>query len=610
MRVFIFFFCSIVCVLGIQISSHAHAESLPYEIFRQIPVQHEGRIKPLDTLAQIHLQQFYGDDEIEGRPAIAWLAESFFTPNKAITRPLFYVKDTRLLDVLEIHPQAAPYYSFESLATAFERKRDTVLAILEKEEKARTLFEEDLLLLYQKVETFFQITGAFTLFLPSQQPIPETVSAQREMDYLTYLSVKPQIEAMVHDAVAAYGESLEEYPSEAANAAMLAYHMQAIASMGEKNNYLRIIPEYLGDAKLWHSPWSVLNQGKGSPKGEELLSTWKKLAIAYMQADAQAWQQASVDLMRTIEAHPSVTAWQLHLEVLYHQLTLKYWVIAGYILACIIMVIAGYHHRFRPVWGTYFFATTLLAHLLLIIMRILILERPPVSDLYESILFVSAVCAALGWWMDRRTGQALAKITGAILAALLLLVSEAYAGEGDTLGVVIAVLNTNFWLATHVICITLGYGAALLAGTLAHLWLAKYPNTTFLPMRMIHSCTLLALLLTAIGTILGGIWADQSWGRFWGWDPKENGALLIVLWLVWALHGKIAGQLNDVSFAAILAVTNIIVALSWFGVNLLGVGLHSYGFTDNAMYGLIAFCVVELGVIITLYVRTKRNIPC
>ena len=109
-----------------------------------------------------------------------------------------------------------------------------------------------------------------------------------------------------------------------------------------------------------------------------------------------------------------------------------------------------------------------------------------------------------------------------------------------------------------------------------------------------------------MGTVLGGIWADQSWGRFWGWDPKENGALLIVLWLIWVLHGRVSGQLKQLAVLAGLAYLSVIVALSWFGVNLLSVGLHAYGFTDSAAYGLLGFIGLETFVIVLLAFKARQ----
>ncbi len=119
--------------------------------------------------------------------------------------------------------------------------------------------------------------------------------------------------------------------------------------------------------------------------------------------------------------------------------------------------------------------------------------------------------------------------------------------------------------------------------------------------------TLIALFFTLFGTILGGIWADQSWGRFWGWDPKENGALLIVMWHLMLLHLRISGMVKPLGFAFWSSLINIIVVLAWFGVNLLSVGLHSYGFTDNVATNLYMFIAIELVLCTGLYLFAKQK---
>jgi ABC-type transport system involved in cytochrome c biogenesis permease subunit len=155
-----------------------------------------------------------------------------------------------------------------------------------------------------------------------------------------------------------------------------------------------------------------------------------------------------------------------------------------------------------------------------------------------------------------------------------------------------------------------------MAAGLAHVYLGvkvfKREARILKPIQnLLYKIVLFALLFTAVGTALGGIWADQSWGRFWGWDPKENGALLIVLWLIWILHGRMSGHLRNVAFAAMAAFLNIIVALAWFGVNLLSVGLHSYGFIDGIALALGAFCAIEtviiLGLWFTIYIQEKQE---
>ena len=116
---------------------------------------------------------------------------------------------------------------------------------------------------------------------------------------------------------------------------------------------------------------------------------------------------------------------------------------------------------------------------------------------------------------------------------------------------------------------------------------------------------LVALFFMLFGTILGGIWADQSWGRFWGWDPKENAALLIVMWQLLMVHLRISGWVRPLEFAFGMIISNIFLAFGWFGVNLLGVGLHSYGFTDSIASNLALFILFELWFAIGIYFLIK-----
>jgi ABC-type transport system involved in cytochrome c biogenesis permease subunit len=177
-----------------------------------------------------------------------------------------------------------------------------------------------------------------------------------------------------------------------------------------------------------------------------------------------------------------------------------------------------------------------------------------------------------------------------------------------------AVLDTNFWLATHVTTVTLGYASTFVAGLLG---IAYVILGVFTPMlrhrlgtgntgpldigkalsKMIYAIVCFATLFSFIGTVLGGIWADQSWGRFWGWDPKENGALIIVLWNALILHARWGGYARERGLAVLSIVGNIVTSYSWFGVNMLGIGLHSYGFMDAAFKWLMLFIVSQLVLI-------------
>src|SRR5262249_47910565 len=141
-------------------------------------------------------------------------------------------------------------------------------------------------------------------------------------------------------------------------------------------------------------------------------------------------------------------------------------------------------------------------------------------------------------------------IVASVTGFLSLLIAHHLGGEGDTMGLLVAVLDTNFWLATHVTCVTFGYAATFLAGFLGMAYLGVGIATTWedselsrLLGKILYGFVCFATLLSFTGTVLGGIWADQSWGRFWGWDPKENGALLIVIWNALILHARWGGMI-------------------------------------------------------------------
>jgi ABC-type transport system involved in cytochrome c biogenesis permease subunit len=233
---------------------------------------------------------------------------------------------------------------------------------------------------------------------------------------------------------------------------------------------------------------------------------------------------------------------------------------------------------------------TFVVHTLALVARIYISGRPPVTNLYSSAVFIGwgVVLLALVIELIFRTG--LASLTAAASGFVTLLIAHRLAADGDTFEVLQAVLDTQFWLATHVVCITFGYATTFLAGGLGILYIARGLATPSLTKqtgselsRMIYGTLCFAIFFSFFGTVLGGLWADDSWGRFWGWDPKENGALIIVLWNALILHARWDRLIRDRGLAVLAVVGNIVTAWSWFGVNELGVGLHSYGFTEGRL---------------------------
>ena len=230
--------------------------------------------------------------------------------------------------------------------------------------------------------------------------------------------------------------------------------------------------------------------------------------------------------------------------------------------------------------------------------------RPPVTNLYSSAVFIGWGSVLLGLGLERVYKDGIGSVAGSLMGFVTLIIAHHLSLGGDTMEMLRAVLDTNFWLATHVVTVTLGYSATFVAGLLAILYILRGALTPTLSRQsasaiggMVYGILCFATLFSFIGTVLGGIWADQSWGRFWGWDPKENGALIIVLWNAAILHARAAGIVQDRGLMNMAVFGNIVTSFSWFGVNMLGVGLHSYGFMDAAFFWLMAFITSQLAII-------------
>jgi ABC-type transport system involved in cytochrome c biogenesis permease subunit len=211
----------------------------------------------------------------------------------------------------------------------------------------------------------------------------------------------------------------------------------------------------------------------------------------------------------------------------------------------------------------------------------------------------------LGIVLEKIYRNGVGSMVASVIGFVTLIIAHHLMAQGDTLEMMRAVLDSNFWLATHVVCITIGYSSTFLAGFLGVFYVFRkafdrsWNNKTATELeRMVYGIVCFSLLFSFVGTILGGIWADQSWGRFWGWDPKENGALMIVLWNAFVLHARLAKQAKPRDFVVMAVFGNIVTALSWFGVNMLGIGLHSYGWMDKAFNWLALFIATQMAVII------------
>jgi ABC-type transport system involved in cytochrome c biogenesis permease subunit len=259
--------------------------------------------------------------------------------------------------------------------------------------------------------------------------------------------------------------------------------------------------------------------------------------------------------------------------------------------------------------------------------RIVISERPPVVSLYSAAIFI-------GWAMVLFC--IVAELFYPIRVSLLIAATSGYLSllvaygldTGDTTPVLQAVLDTQFWLSTHVISVTLGYSATFFAGlfgiaivvvaAVAAIAGRETPTgkeySDYIPVlyRITYAVVCFGLFFSFVGTVLGGLWGDDSWGRFWGWDPKENGALMIVLWNALLLHARWDKLVGALGFANLAIFGNIITAWSMFGTNQLGIGLHAYGAFEGqilkalAVWGAAQLVFMGIGIVVVAMNR-KQN---
>ena len=281
-----------------------------------------------------------------------------------------------------------------------------------------------------------------------------------------------------------------------------------------------------------------------------------------------------------------------------------YWLLIAYAIT-VLLVFASWltaSENLRA-WSYRLLVACFVLHTLALGYRMWLHGRPPVTNLYSSGIFVAWGAVALGIMLERVWKNGIGAAATGICGFVSLIVAHNLGLSGeDNLESVRAVLDSNFWLSTHVTTVTLGYSATFVAGLLGALHLAlrafkKDYHWGDSVARAAYAILAFAVLASFIGTMLGGIWADQSWGRFWGWDPKENGAILIVLWCAICLHARWGGLVRREGLMQLLVFGNMVTAWSWFGTNLLGVGLHSYGFTESGFFWLMLFWASQLALI-------------
>jgi len=349
--------------------------------------------------------------------------------------------------------------------------------------------------------------------------------------------------------------------------------------------------------------WQTLREAQSS--GNPNFEPYAAILRAYLDGDAAKFNEAVSTYLDKLGRERSGEVRKGRFESYFNHVdpfNLSKWLyFAAFVLSCLAWL--GHQNplnrsAYRLLWLVWIF------HTVALVGRIYLSGRPPVTNLYSSAVFIGWACVLLALVFERVYRLGVGNTCAAAAGLITLQIAHVLAADGDTMEVLQAVLDTQFWLATHVTSITVGYSTTYVAGLIGVLFILRgvltrslTPELRSAMARMMYGATCFATFFSFVGTVLGGLWADDSWGRFWGWDPKENGALMIVLWNALILHSRWGGLVRDRGLAVLCVVGNVVVSWSWFGVNLLSVGLHNYGFVEGHAMWLKLFVWSQILVI-------------
>ncbi len=571
-----------------------------------LPVMHEGRIKPLDSVARNTLQLLSNrtsvvmpDDAPAGSPegrisATQWLLAHMAAADWADHAPVFRIDAMEVLDLFDLTRRQGHRYSAKELEPGREALRKQIEAARDIPPEQRTFVQKKYGEINQKLMAYDLIRFAYET-PPMPAPIGEGEEARRSMmEQIGRMMRGARMldanhpPAMVPPLDAASTSAESQGPGASWQAL---YPAVVTAIVGRMLDGQEGAPTYrLNPAVLPLT--DLLGVVDGSPQD------FNRALASYTQGIAD------LPDIRTSAAKAAYEAWFNS----FNPTDLAKWL---YVLATVLCFgsFLAWHGPLNRFISWMLFGIFLL-HTFALVSRIYLTGRPPVVNLYSSAVFIGWACVIAGLTLESLERFGIGNLVAAASGALTLMVAYGL-DSGDTMHVLQAVLDTQFWLSTHVITVTLGYGATFLAGMLGTCaiihriwsgWRDPVRSDTADRNRLIqdrlyrmtYGVVCFALFFSFIGTVLGGLWADDSWGRFWGWDPKENGALMIVLWNAAALHARWDRWIGPRGFALFAIGGNIITAWSWFGTNQLGIGLHSYGFTSGVLMLLAGYVLSQI----------------
>ena len=590
----------IACVLPAARTPSTPADAADWRGAGTLPVLHEGRIKALDTVARNTLQLLGGRTSVtmpddgagpHGRvSATQWLLGVMSGSEWVGRAPVFRIDAFEVLDLFDLTRRKGHRYAAAELEQGREALREQIAAAREVPPEQRSFVQKKYGEINEKLMAY---------------------------DLLRFAYETPELPQVTGTDEASRREALEQIRRLMQGARML-----------EDNHPPAVIPplemaddgEASGPTTKWQAIYPavvtavvarMLDGREGQPEyrlNPALLPFTEVLGAvdgppAAFNAALAAYRRSIADLPAVQPVAPKA-AFEAWLNG-FNPTDIAKWLYVFATVLCFTSFLAWHGPLNRFV--SWLLVGTLVLHTFALAARIYLTGRPPVVNLYSSAVFIGWACVLAGLGLESLHRMGIGNLAASLAGALTLMVAYGL-DTGDTMHVLQAVLDTQFWLSTHVVTVTLGYGATFLAGLLGtcaivhRAWtervrpddatrVAAVQDRLY---RMTYGVVCFALFFSFIGTVLGGLWADDSWGRFWGWDPKENGALMIVLWNAAVLHARWDRWIGPRGFALFAIAGNIITAWSWFGTNQLGIGLHSYGFTSGVLMLLAGYVASQI----------------
>jgi ABC-type transport system involved in cytochrome c biogenesis permease subunit len=580
-------------------------QDFAFSEFGRLPIVYNGRVQPMDSLARNSLLQlrekqtlnlepwkdWYAKPKII--PAIEWLANVTMNPQAADAWPVFRVDNPDLITFLklpeknEAQHQDGKHYSWSQIAPSIDAFYGESQRIETNVPAAsRNAYEAAVVKVMERVILYLRLKNTI-------QPEDAQAWTQELADY----------EKMIPAGVAAARAQEAGQKFDDATLNQFAGFAQEFDRMSRFEPPLIIPPQTGAD---WSRTGDALLNAMRDGKIDPSVKAYAAMADAFKGGNVAGFNSALADYRAALVPNFSREIKKARAEVFFNQMEPFYNAMVIYVLAGLLAIFSWFNLsevlRRSAVW---LIALAFFIHTTGLIYRMVLEGRPPVTNLYSSAIFIGWGAVMLGLVLEKFYKNGIGAVVSAGMGFITLIIAHNLSLDGDTMEMMRAVLDTNFWLATHVVIVTSGYASTFVAGFLALIYVVRGAFTKTLDeatgkslARMIYGIVCFATLFSFVGTVLGGIWADQSWGRFWGWDPKENGALIIVLWNALILHLRWGGLIRERGLVVCAIGGNIVTSWSWFGVNMLGIGLHSYGFTDAAFKWLMLFVASQIGFIV------------